>query len=84
MTTEPREKKKDSSSLLARTQYLKNILKEGMAPSFFSSSLLLSLSSLPLFFFLSLSLWEATVKDLSPELSYTEVEYERQSKRVEE
>jgi len=30
--------------------------------------------------FLSLSLWEATVKDLSPELSYTEVEYERQSK----
>ena len=29
---------------------------------------------------LSLSLWEATVKDLSPELSYTEVEYERQSK----
>lgn len=51
-----------------------------MAPSFFSSSLLLSLSSLPLFFLLSLSLWEATVKDLIPELSYTQVEYERQSK----
>lgn len=51
-----------------------------MAPSFFSSSLLLSLSSLPLFFLLSLSLWEVTVKDFIPELSYTQVEYERQSK----